>query len=91
MVRVHFTANLQRHVSAPTVTVADAGGTVRSVLARVFADNPALRSYVLDDQDAVRKHVSIFLDGTQIADRRGLSDAVADGAEIWVMQALSGG
>jgi hypothetical protein len=35
--------------------------------------------------------MSVFIDGDQIADRRTLSDAVADGAEVWVMQALSGG
>ena len=57
----------------------------------MFAGRPALRSYVLDDQEALRKHVSVFIDGTQIADRRSLSDPVPDGAEVWVMQALSGG
>jgi hypothetical protein len=33
----------------------------------------------------------IFVDGEQIADRRTLSDPIADGAEVWIMQALSGG
>jgi len=89
MVQVNFTPNLQRHVTVPALTAAP--GTLRSVLNEVFAVQPALRSYVLDDQEALRKHVSIFIDGTQIADRRTLSDEVADGAEVWVMQALSGG
>jgi sulfur-carrier protein len=89
MVRVNFTANIQRHVHAPGF---DAGpGTLRAVLDQVFAAEPALRGYVLDDQERLRPHVTVFIDGVQVADRRALSDAVADGSEIWVMQALSGG
>jgi molybdopterin synthase sulfur carrier subunit len=89
MVRVSFTANLQRHVSAPDSEVP--AGTLRAVLDGVFAARPGLRGYVLDDQGGLRKHVAVFIDGAQIADRATLSDPVADGAEVWVMQALSGG
>lgn len=89
MVRVCFTRNLQRHVALPTVEVEAA--TVRDALAAVFTDHPKARGYVLDDQGALRKHMSIFVDGALIRDRRTLSDAVRDGAEIHVMQALSGG
>jgi molybdopterin converting factor small subunit len=89
MVQVSFTKNLQRHVSCPTVEAA--GATVREVLDAVFSANPRVRSYVLDDQAALRKHMAVFVNGEQIADRVGLSDAVPDGAEIYIMQALSGG
>jgi molybdopterin synthase sulfur carrier subunit len=89
MAEVVFTKNLQRHVSAPSVTVA--GKTVRESLALVFADNPRVRGYVLDDQGALRKHMVIFVDGRQISDRVGLSDSVGVATEIYIMQALSGG
>lgn len=89
MVRVEFTANLQRHVAAPACEVPP--GTLRAVLDAVFARQPAVRHYVLDDQGSLRKHVTIFVDGTQIADRRNLSDPIGDGSSVWVLQALSGG
>lgn len=89
MVRVAFTANLRRHLDVPTLEVP--GGTVHEVLSAVFAQNPALRGYVLDDQGEVRRHVSIFVGGEQIRDRARQSDAIPDGAEIYIMQALSGG
>jgi molybdopterin synthase sulfur carrier subunit len=89
MVRVSFTANLQRHVSAPACETSP--GSLRAVLDQVFAARPALRGYVLDDQGQLRHHVAVFIDGSQISDRGTLGDAVADGAEVWVMQALSGG
>jgi molybdopterin synthase sulfur carrier subunit len=87
--RVVFTANLQRHVACPPVEVA--GTTVRQVLEAVFALNPAVRSYLMDDQGGVRKHMSIFVDGGQLRDRQRQSDPVAPNGEIFVMQALSGG
>ena len=67
------------------------GETVAAALAVVFAEHPALRSYVLDDQGGVRKHVAIFVDGECIRDRATLADAVHEQSEIFVMQSLSGG
>ncbi|HZL71135.1 MAG TPA: MoaD/ThiS family protein [Planctomycetota bacterium] len=89
MARVTFTANLQQHLAAPPIEAA--GRTVREVLEAAFRDNPKLRSYVLDDQGAIRKHMVVFVNGRAIADRIGLADPVPDGAEVYVMQALSGG
>lgn len=68
-----------------------AGNTVREALQNTFALTPALRSYVLDDQGAVRKHVTIFLDGEPLTDRAAQSDAVRENSEIFLLQALSGG
>ena len=67
------------------------GGTVREALLHVFAASPNLRSYVLDDAGAVRKHVTIFLDGAPITDREAQSDPVRPASEIFLLQALSGG
>lgn len=89
MVRVVFTENIQRHVACPPSEAV--GNTVRQVLDNVFATNPQARSYVLDDQAALRKHMSIFVDGKLIRDRNGLSDAVGAGSSVYVFQALSGG
>ncbi|HET7790843.1 MAG TPA: MoaD/ThiS family protein [Gemmatimonadales bacterium] len=89
MARVLFTQNIQRHVACPPTDAP--GGTVREVLDRVFAGNPAAREYVLDDQGAVRRHMVVFVDGRQVKDRVRLSDPVQPQAEVCVMQALSGG
>lgn len=89
MASVGFTPNIQRHVVCPA-TQAD-GRNVREVLERVFAENPLARTYVLDDQGGLRKHMTIFIDGKTITDRRGLSDPVHEASKIYVFQALSGG
>ena len=72
-------------------TVDSTGDTVRKVLDHVFAMNPRLQTYVLDDQGAVRKHMRILVDGLAITDLEKLSDQVKPNSEVWVMQALSGG
>ena len=89
MIRVTFTPNIQRHVECPVQHVT--GSTVAEVLESVFATNGRARGYVLDDAGALRKHMVVFVDGQQVRDRSNLSDIVTDGAEIYVMQALSGG
>jgi molybdopterin converting factor small subunit len=87
--KVVFTKNLQRHVECPPADVE--GATVREVLDAVFAQNERLRGYVVDERGELRKHMTVFVDGTQISDRAGLSDAVRATDEVYVMQALSGG
>lgn len=89
MAKIVFTSNLRRHVNCPEV-FAD-GASVREVLDRVFAGNERLRFYVLDDQAALRKHMTILVDGLRLRDRVGLSDPVTETSEIYVLQALSGG
>ena len=89
MAKVAFTANIQRHVACPD-THAE-GHTVREALDAVFAQNPLARSYVLDDQGALRRHMAIYVDGCLIKDRARQSDPVAATSSIYVFQALSGG
>jgi len=89
MPSVTFTQNIQRHVACPPMRV-DAG-TVRDALDVVFAANHRARGYVLDEHGELRKHMVIFVNGRQIRDRVRLSDEVGPDAEIYVMQALSGG
>ena len=91
MVTVSFTPNLQRHVECPATRVE--GATVAQVLEAVFRDNPRLRGYVVDERGRLRKHMVVFLDGVAVRDRESLSDAIpVDGdAQVFVMQALSGG
>lgn len=89
MPTVVFAPAIQRHVASPPQRVIAA--TVRAALEARFLEIPKLRDYVLEDQGQLRKHVLIFIDGQQIGDRETLSDAVAPDAEIYVVQALSGG
>lgn len=89
MPTVSFTSNMRRHVDCPDARVE--GGTVAAALEAYFRAHPRVRSYVVDEQGVVRKHVVVFVDGEMLRDRGRLEVEIAAGAEIHVMQALSGG
>lgn len=89
MPTVSFTANLRRHVDCPAATVS--GTTVAECLAAYFEMHPQVRSYVLDEQAKIRKHVAVFVGSDQLTDPTSQSDPVDSTTEITVMQALSGG
>jgi hypothetical protein len=89
MPSVQFTSHLRKVAPAGTITVD--GDTLRGALDEVFARHPKVKSYVLDDQERLRKHVVIFVDGTRISGGSDLKLAVSPSAQIFVLQALSGG
>lgn len=67
------------------------GDTLKDVLKEVETSYPGIRSYILDEQGSLRRHVNIFIDGTLINDRVSLSDRFTEKSEIYIIQALSGG
>lgn len=89
MVTILFTPNLLRHVAIEPQRTAP--GSLREVLEAAFERHPRLRGYLLDDQGGLRRHLAIFVNGVAIHDRVHLRDPVPDGAEVYVMQSLSGG
>ena len=89
MAEMHFTAWLREW--APREPVSAPGATVGEALAALFAQQPQLRSYVVDERGALRKHVCIFADGQRLARDGTMSHPIAPDSKLYVMQALSGG
>ena len=90
MAQVRFTSNLKRFFPQLAQTKI-AGATVRELVDTLDAHYPGLRGYIVDDSGRLRQHVNIFLDNEMVADRETLRDAVTDGTDVYVAQALSGG
>lgn len=89
MAHLFFAAAIQRHIAIPEREVN--ARSVDEALSIAFADEPRLRGYILDDQGGLRRHLSVFIDGNPVRDRRRLSDPVDNDTRIYVVQALSGG
>ena len=89
MAVVYFTAHLSA-VAPPDPLPVD-GKTVRQALECVWHSHQKLKGYVLDDQERVRKHIAIFIDGTLIRGQAALDHPVEDSTEVHVLQALYGG
>jgi hypothetical protein len=86
---VQFTSHLRK--VAPTEAVTVGGATLRLALDEVFTRHPQARSYILDDQERLRKHVVIFVDGARIQGGSDLRLSISPDSQIYVLQALSGG
>lgn len=89
MAHIIFTENLRRHIGCPEQDAA--GSTLAEVLNNLFSSQQALKHYILDDQDRLRRHMLISIDGKKIKDAVYLSDPVQADSEIYIIQALSGG
>jgi hypothetical protein len=90
MPTVKFTYALSRFFKGLKETPARAD-TLGDVLKEIDASYPGIRSYILDEQGSLRRHVNIFIDGKLISDRARLSDRFSPNSEIYIIQALSGG
>jgi len=73
------------------VRVSGAPGSLSEALALLWRECPAVRDRVLTERGEVRPHINIFVDGESIRDAGGLGTRVREGAEIFILPALSGG
>jgi hypothetical protein len=89
MPTIHLTRHLRK--VAPGGPLDVDGATLGAALDAYFTAVPKARSYVLDDQGRLRRHIAVFVDGELLIDKTNLTLPVAPRTEIYVMQALSGG
>jgi molybdopterin synthase sulfur carrier subunit len=64
------------------------GATLGEVLADLDRRFPGIRFRMIDEQDALRRHIRIFVNGEQV---RSLDVPLAGSDEVFIVQALSGG
>ena len=70
-------------------SVAEAkGATLAAVLTDLERQYPGIRFRVIDEQDRIRRHIRIFVNGEQARD---LAQPLEGGEEVIIVQALSGG
>jgi sulfur-carrier protein len=90
MAHVAFTRHLSRFF--PDLAEGEVpGATVREVIEELERRHPGLASYLVDETGRLRRHVNVFVGEEPIRDRERLGDALAPGARVFIVQALSGG
>ena len=101
-VRVRIPASLRELVAGAHTVVVDIGAagpagvvhdaaTVGSVLDALAVEHPALERRVRDEQGRTRTHVNLFVGADNVRDLDGLTTAIAPGAELTIIPAISGG
>ena len=65
-----------------------AGASLAAILADLDRRYPGIRFRMIDEQDAIRRHIRVFVNGDEV---RTLQTPVRAADEILIVQALSGG
>jgi molybdopterin converting factor small subunit len=73
------------------VNVDPSGSTLQDALEALFAAHPGIRDRVLTERREIRQHVNVFVGKSDARSTGGLATPVADGMEISIIPAISGG
>lgn len=84
---VHVPSPLRSYTGGKSEVVAE-GRTLAELLADLDRRYPGIRFRMIDEQDAVRPHMRIFVNREQVD---GLAVTLAERDEVHILQALSGG
>jgi sulfur-carrier protein len=65
--------------------------TVGEAFVKLGRDYPGIRQRVLDEQNNIRAHVNVFVNGENVRFTQGGATQVTNDSEVWIYPALSGG
>jgi len=65
--------------------------TVGDAIAMLGRDYPGIRQRVLDDQNNIRRHVNVFVDGENVRFANGGATQITNDSEVRIYPAISGG
>jgi molybdopterin converting factor small subunit len=65
--------------------------TVGDAIVMLGQDYPGIRQRVLDDQNNIRRHVNVFVDGENVRFASGGATLVTNDSEVRIYPAISGG
>ena len=85
--RVHIPSPLYSYTAGRGEVEAE-GATLAELLDDLDRSFPGLRFRIIDEQDRIRPHIKLFVDGQQALD---LSPALAGASRVQILCALSGG
>ena len=85
-VKVLIASPLRPYTDADEVQAV--GATLGDLLLDLDARYPGIRFRMIDEQDQVRRHMRIFINGEPVKD---LAHGIGPGDEMAIVQALSGG
>jgi molybdopterin converting factor small subunit len=85
-VKVVVPTPLQSYTGAREVEAS--GATLGAALEDLDRRHPGIRFRMIDEQDRIRPHLRLFVNGEQVFD---LARPLGPGDEVQIVQALSGG
>lgn len=74
-----------------TVTIDTSPATVADALTALWTLYPGVRDRIVTEQGQIRQHINIFVGNEHIRYIGGLATPLADGSELSIVPAVSGG
>jgi sulfur-carrier protein len=69
----------------------DEPATIATLLDVLAGRLPAVERRIRDETGTQRRHVNLFVGDVNVRDGAGLAEPLADGAEVYIIPAVSGG
>jgi len=66
-------------------------GTVQDILDNLDSKYPGFRASICDESGSLRRFINIYLDGEDVRFMENLATTAADGSELAIVPAISGG
>jgi len=89
-ITVHLSAVLRAYCGGAS-ELALAAPDVRAAFAELERDHPSLYRCVCDETGALRRHVNVFVNSSNVRDADGLDTPLAPGDIVTILPAVSGG
>ena len=80
-----------RQFTGGSHAISVSGGTVGAAVEAAITLHPKLRESLFASPGQIQPFVHMFVNGRDIREQGGLSAPVADGGEVLIIQAISGG
>lgn len=90
MITVHLPVDLAAEFRAESVVTVEAR-TCTEMLESLNRQYPGMTSWLAESDGRFREHLSVFVSGRRLPPRAHVSVPLADGAELWILRAISGG
>jgi molybdopterin synthase sulfur carrier subunit len=91
-VRIHIPQPLLHFTGSQALVELECpGASLHELLQRLFSLHPGIHDRILTEQGTIREHVNIFVGPVNVRSGSGLKTPVADGVEVWIIPAISGG
>ncbi|KYP81312.1 MoaD/ThiS family protein [Ferroacidibacillus organovorans] len=90
MITVHLPFDLADEFHADSVVTVQARSCA-GILEMLNLQYPGMASWLAEPDGRFRVHLSVFVSGRRLPTCAHVSEEVADGSEVWILKAISGG